>query len=495
MALPDENDRTDEATVALPVEKNPKERTTAAEPDENHPTDEATVALPVENPSMEPATAAVPSEHQPPDEATVALQVENQPPDEATVVLPGGNDSTDPATVALPDGNDSTGQATMAPPADNDPTDPAAEALPDTHDPTDEATGAQPGDNDPTDPTTATPPAANDPTAPATMARPDAVDEPTEALPAKDDRKDEATAVLPAGADEATVAVPPPPPISTDSTPAPLPGRRSFSRRRLLLLGAGLTAGAVVGGIAVANAGGEPDSPVATGEPTPRATTTPREPESTHAAPPPVAVQRAPIFTLAEYRKATGAAPLPSDAIALTIDDGPHPVWTPKILRLLDRHHVPAMFCMIGNQVLGHEDVATMVTAAGHQLANHTWSHPTSLEKKTGDAVHREILRAQKKIQKTTGKTPRFFRSPGGAWSPTVLQQTAAAGLLPLDWTNDPKDWARPGVAKIEHTMLAARPGQILLCHDGGGDRSQTYFALKAVLPQLKARGLRFVAL
>jgi len=136
-----------------------------------------------------------------------------------------------------------------------------------------------------------------------------------------------------------------------------------------------------------------------------------------------------------------------------------------------------------------------MVTAAGHQLANHTWSHPASLEKKAGDAVHSEILRAQEKIYRTTGYAPKFFRSPGGGWSPVVLQQAAAAGLLPLDWTNDPKDWTEPGVGKIEKTMLAAHAGQILLCHDGGGDRSQTYNALKVVLPQLKARGLRFVAL
>jgi len=145
--------------------------------------------------------------------------------------------------------------------------------------------------------------------------------------------------------------------------------------------------------------------------------------------------------------------------------------------------------------VLGHENIAKMVTAAGHQLANHTWSHPTSLQKKTGDVVHSEILRAQEKIYRTTGQAPKFFRSPGGSWSPTVLQKTAWAGLLPLDWTNDPKDWTQPGVNKIEHTMLAVRPGQILLCHDGGGDRSQTYNALKVVLPQLKARGLHFVAL
>src|SRR4029453_5910767 len=113
----------------------------------------------------------------------------------------------------------------------------------------------------------------------------------------------------------------------------------------------------------------------------PRATTKPRKPptESAKAAPPRLPVQHKPVFTLADYRRVRPGPAFPADAIALTIDDGPHPVWTPKILRLLDKYHVPAMFCMIGNQVLGHEDVARTVTKAGHQLANHTWSHPASL--------------------------------------------------------------------------------------------------------------------
>jgi peptidoglycan/xylan/chitin deacetylase (PgdA/CDA1 family) len=205
--------------------------------------------------------------------------------------------------------------------------------------------------------------------------------------------------------------------------------------------------------------------------------------------------QHKPIFTLSDYRRMTGAPPYPSDAIALTIDDGPHPVWTPKILRLLDRYHVPAMFCMIGNQVLGHEDVARTVSKAGHQLANHTWSHPTKLAGRPREQVRREIERAQAKIQNTTGYAPKLFRSPGGDWSPTVLEEAAHAGLIPLDWSDDPRDWSRPGVAHIKSTMMAARPGQIILCHDGGGDRSETYAALSTVIPALTARGLRFVAL
>jgi peptidoglycan/xylan/chitin deacetylase (PgdA/CDA1 family) len=206
-------------------------------------------------------------------------------------------------------------------------------------------------------------------------------------------------------------------------------------------------------------------------------------------------IQSRPVFTLADYRRITSAPAFPTDAVALTIDDGPHPVWTPKILRLLDRYHVPALFCMIGNQVLGHEPVARAVTRAGHQLANHTWSHPIALAGKPPGLVRKEIARAQEKIYDTTGYVPKLFRSPGGGWSPTVMREAAHAGLVPLDWSDDPRDWSRPGTAVIKRRMLAARPGQILLCHDGGGDRSQTYTALSTVIPALTARGYRFVAL
>ncbi|MET0492244.1 MAG: polysaccharide deacetylase family protein [Actinoplanes sp.] len=273
--------------------------------------------------------------------------------------------------------------------------------------------------------------------------------------------------------------------------PGRLPFELNLTRRRLL------TAIPGAAGLAML-AGTGPTTPApATAASPPRATTKPRTrpTESATAAPRKLPAQHKPVFTLSDYRKVTGVPAFPTDAIALTIDDGPHPVWTPKILRLLDKHHVPALFCMIGNQVLGHETVAKDVTRDGHQLANHTWSHPSSLAGKNHAAVRKEIKRAQEKIHDTTGYAPKLFRSPGGAWSPTVLKEAANAGLVPLDWNNDPRDWSRPGIAAIKHRMLAAKPGQILLCHDGGGDRSQTYQALKTVLPALKSRGLRFVAL
>lgn len=260
------------------------------------------------------------------------------------------------------------------------------------------------------------------------------------------------------------------------------------------MLGAGLaTAGTLLlaGGSA---SGARPPmartvAAVATEPPHPTPTPTPTVPQS------PLPVQARPVFTLADYRRVVPGPAFPSNAVALTIDDGPHPTWTPKILNLLEQYHVPALFCLIGNQVLGHEAVARSVAAAGHQLANHTWSHPTAMSHLPADAMHTEIARAQDKIYSTTGRVPELFRSPGGDWSPGVLASAAAARMVPLDWSDDPRDWTRPGVQTIVAKMLAAHPGQILLCHDGGGDRSQTYTALQTVIPTLQARGYQFVAL
>jgi peptidoglycan/xylan/chitin deacetylase (PgdA/CDA1 family) len=75
------------------------------------------------------------------------------------------------------------------------------------------------------------------------------------------------------------------------------------------------------------------------------------------------------------------------------------------------------------------------------------------------------------------------------------MDQIAQAGLIPVDWSDDPRDWKRPGTGAIVTKLVAARAGQILLCHDGGGDRSQTYAALQTVVPTLLARGYTFVAL
>ncbi|MGH3265850.1 MAG: polysaccharide deacetylase family protein [Trebonia sp.] len=182
-------------------------------------------------------------------------------------------------------------------------------------------------------------------------------------------------------------------------------------------------------------------------------------------------------------------------AIALTIDDGPSPVYTPQILRLLARYHVTASFSMIGVQVDEYQAVARDVAAAGHVIMNHTWQHldlPTLPPK----AARRQIDRATEAIHRVTGQVPAFFRAPYGAWSPSIMRYLATAGMTPVDWSVDPRDWARPGVYAIEENILRnTGTGSIILEHDGGGDRSQTVAALRYVIPRLLDAGYHFHAL
>jgi peptidoglycan/xylan/chitin deacetylase (PgdA/CDA1 family) len=179
-------------------------------------------------------------------------------------------------------------------------------------------------------------------------------------------------------------------------------------------------------------------------------------------------------------------------AIALTIDDGPSPVYTPQVLRLLRQYGITASFSMIGINVGAYPGVAREVADAGHMIVNHTQTH-RDLAFMPRAKVADEMDYATEAIHRATGRVPDMFRAPYGAWSPTVLQRCELTGMTPLAWSVDPRDWARPGVtAIIRDIMDHTRTGSIILEHDGGGDRSQTVAALRVVLPRLLDAGYHF---
>jgi peptidoglycan/xylan/chitin deacetylase (PgdA/CDA1 family) len=178
--------------------------------------------------------------------------------------------------------------------------------------------------------------------------------------------------------------------------------------------------------------------------------------------------------------------------IALTIDDGPSPAYTPQILSLLHRYGITATFSMIGRNVAANPGLAREVTGAGHLIVNHTWTH-ANLTVLAPTAVADQMNRTSDIISNVTGTRPGIFRAPYGAWSPAVLANCRQMRLMPLDWSVDPRDWARPGVAAIAaNIMRNTRTGSIILEHDGGGNRAQTVAALKLVLPRLLAQGYQF---
>jgi peptidoglycan/xylan/chitin deacetylase (PgdA/CDA1 family) len=181
------------------------------------------------------------------------------------------------------------------------------------------------------------------------------------------------------------------------------------------------------------------------------------------------------------------------NTVALTIDDGPHPDWTPKVLDLLAENDVHATFSLVGEQAQAYPRLVRRIVRAKHSLCNHTMTHPQPFGALSTAAIRRQIVDAQSAITDAGGKEPDLFRSPGGDWTEAVLDVAEELELTPVGWSVDPRDWALPGTAAIENTLLGARAGDILLTHDGGGDRAQTVDALRAVLPQLRDAGLRFV--
>jgi peptidoglycan/xylan/chitin deacetylase (PgdA/CDA1 family) len=178
--------------------------------------------------------------------------------------------------------------------------------------------------------------------------------------------------------------------------------------------------------------------------------------------------------------------------IALTIDDGPSPIYTPQVLRILEKYKVTASFSMIGENVTYYPEIAREVADAGHMIVNHTWNH-ADLALLSASQTRSEIASATDAIHTAVGKTPTMFRAPYGAWSRAALEYCASENLTPLDWSVDPRDWSMPGVREIVSNIMAnTRTGSIILEHDGGGNRSETVAALKIVIPRLLDEGYHF---
>jgi peptidoglycan/xylan/chitin deacetylase (PgdA/CDA1 family) len=202
------------------------------------------------------------------------------------------------------------------------------------------------------------------------------------------------------------------------------------------------------------------------------------------------------VFALAAPATAQDTAP-PAPAsdpwgntIYLTFDDGPGGSYTDEILEVLAENDAKATFFQLGQNAAADPVRAQAVLAAGHTLGNHTWSHP-DLTKLTRAQVDQEIARAQMLLE-SFGAEVNCFRPPYGASNTMVNTAIADAGLKKQMWNVDTRDWSRPGTDAIVDVLLTATPGDVVLMHDGGGNRSQTVEALAIALPQLTAKGYNF---
>ncbi len=195
-------------------------------------------------------------------------------------------------------------------------------------------------------------------------------------------------------------------------------------------------------------------------------------------------------------------------AIALTFDDGPDPDFTPRILDVLEAKHAPAAFFVIGENGLGHPQILRRIAADGFEIGNHSYTHP-NLAQVTPFGTELELNATQRLIEAYTGRSTRLFRAPyfGDAEPTTEDELQPAAIAQKLGYTIvglhvDPGDWRRPGVQAIVdgtltqiHSATAEYSGNVVLLHDGGGNRDQTVAALPLIIDQLRAEGYRLVSL
>ncbi len=193
---------------------------------------------------------------------------------------------------------------------------------------------------------------------------------------------------------------------------------------------------------------------------------------------------------------------IPDRRIVLTFDDGPDPVWTPKVLDKLKEHDAHGVFFVTGNMAARHPDLVRRMVEEGHELGLHTFNHP-DLSYQSTARIDWELSQNQLALAGAAGIRTSIFRPPYSSFSDAmdnkswpVTEYIGSRGYLTVVNDTDSEDWKRPGVpAIVERATPKNGKGAIILMHDSGGDRSQTVAALDTLLPDLKEKGYTFTRL
>src|SRR6266852_1194184 len=193
--------------------------------------------------------------------------------------------------------------------------------------------------------------------------------------------------------------------------------------------------------------------------------------------------------------------------IALSFDDGPDPEWTPKILDVLKEKSVPGVFFVIGNMANKRPDILKREYAEGHEIGNHTFTHPKFDDNITHTEIRWQLNLTERLIESTLGAKSILFRPPYGIdHQPEYAEEVAQLpypqelGYLIVGQRIDPDDWSQrdgkpiPAKEIVESVLRQADKGNIVLLHDGGGDRSQTLAALPQIIDALRADGYQLVS-
>jgi peptidoglycan/xylan/chitin deacetylase (PgdA/CDA1 family) len=177
-------------------------------------------------------------------------------------------------------------------------------------------------------------------------------------------------------------------------------------------------------------------------------------------------------------------------SIAITFDDGPNPELTPRLLDMLKERGIKATFFVVGKNVEEYPGIVTRMALDGHEVANHSWSHPT-LTKLGVESFRKQIENTNQAIAKATGKRPVLMRPPYGATSVNLNKRlNEQFGLKVILWSVDPLDWKYRNSNRVYNSITQnTRPGAIILAHD---IHATTVAAMPATLDALLAKGYKF---
>lgn len=178
--------------------------------------------------------------------------------------------------------------------------------------------------------------------------------------------------------------------------------------------------------------------------------------------------------------------------IALTFDDGPGP-YTPEVLKVLEHYRVPATFFAIGRMLKYFSASTVREIEDGDAIGDHTENHPF-LARLSAHEQFEELFEQMARIELAGGRRPVLFRPPYGSFNATTLRELSRLHLLMVLWSVDTNDYLQPGVGVIvERAVAGAKPGAIILMHDGGGNRAETIAALPLIITELRAKGFHLV--
>ena len=179
--------------------------------------------------------------------------------------------------------------------------------------------------------------------------------------------------------------------------------------------------------------------------------------------------------------------------IALSFDDGPHPTFTPQILALLEKYEIKATFFMIGCNVATYPSVAKAVAEAGHEIGNHTYTHP-HMREITLKMLKDEVEETERILADHGICKPRLFRPPEGFRSAEQVKALESCGYQTVIWSLDTHDWqGRPTEEIVSVVLNGIQGGDVLLFHDYTSRRNTTITALERLIPKLLEDGYEFV--